>query len=99
MRKKYAWASSFISELDWLDYHQRLDDRSSVIKGKGRISKRVFRENEARQIFRKNKHFLPPDTHTYVCASGVKGCSFFVKFLVLCFLETLVLRFALLLYY
>ena len=34
MRKKYAWASSFISELDWLDHHQRLDDRSSVIKRK-----------------------------------------------------------------
>ena len=29
-------------------------------KAKGRISKRVFQENKARQIFRKNEHFLPP---------------------------------------
>ena len=29
-------------------------------KAKGRISKRVFQENNARQIFRKNEHFLPP---------------------------------------
>ena len=27
------------------------------IKAKGRISKRVFQENKARQIFRKNEHF------------------------------------------
>ena len=35
-------------------------------KAKKGISKRVFQENKVRQIFRKNKHFLPPDTHTYV---------------------------------
>ena len=29
--------------------------------------------------FTKNEHFLPPDTHTYVCASGSKKCSFFRK--------------------
>ena len=40
---------------------------------------RVFQENKAHQIFRKNKHFLPPDTHTYVRVFG--------KFGVLCFLE------------
>ena len=33
-------------------------------KAKGRISKRVFQENKARQIFPKNEHFLPPDTAT-----------------------------------
>ena len=49
--------------------------------------------------FPKNEHFLPPDTHTYVCVSGGKKCSFFGKFGVLCFLETLALRFALLPYY
>ena len=48
--------------------------------------------------FLKNEHFLSPDTHTYVCVSGGKKCSFFGKFGVLCFLETLVWRFALLLY-
>ena len=36
---------------------------------------------------------------TYVCVSGGKKCSFFRKFGVLCFLETPVLRFALLPYY
>ena len=37
-------------------------------KPKGRISKRVFQENKAAQIFRK--------THLYVCISGGKKCSF-----------------------
>ena len=37
--------------------------------------------------------------NTYVCVSGGKKCSFFGKFGVLCFLETPVLRFALLPYY
>ena len=45
------------------------------------------------------KRFLPPDTHTYVCVSGGKKCSFFGKFGVVCFLETPGLRFALLPYY
>ena len=49
--------------------------------------------------FPKNEHFLPLDTHTYVCVSGGKKCSFFGKFGALCFLETPVLRFALLLHY
>ena len=38
-------------------------------------------------------------THRCVCVSGGKKCSFFEKFGVLCFLETPVLRFALLPYY
>ena len=46
----------------------------------------------------KNKHFLPPDTYTYMCVLGGKKYLFFVKFGVLCFLVTFVLRFALLLY-
>ena len=45
--------------------------------------------------FPKNKHFLPPDTHTCVCVSGGKKCLFFGNFDVLCFLETPVSRFAL----
>ena len=62
----------------------------------------MFQENKARQIFRKNEDFLPPDTYTYVCVQGLrrgKKCSFFGKFGVLCFLETPVLRFTLLYYY
>ena len=49
--------------------------------------------------FPKNKHFLPPDTHTHVSVSGGKKCLFFGNFGVLCFLEIPVLRFALLPYY
>ena len=49
--------------------------------------------------FPKNEHFLRPDTHTYVCVSGGKKCSFSGKLDVLCFLGTPVLRFALLPYY
>ena len=45
--------------------------------------------------FSKNKHFLPSDTHTYVCESGGEKCSFFGKFGMLSFLETPFLRFAL----
>ena len=37
--------------------------------------------------------------YMYVCVSGGKKCSFFGKFGVLCFLETVVLRFAVLPYY
>ena len=49
--------------------------------------------------FLKNQHFLPPDTHTYVCVLGGKKCSFFGKFGALCFLEISLLRLALLPYY
>ena len=56
-------------------------------KAKGRISKRMFQENRAHQIFRKTNISYPP----YVCVSGRKKCSFFRKFDVLCFLETPVL--------
>ena len=33
----------------------------TVTRQKVRISKWVFQENKARQIFRKKEHFLPPD--------------------------------------
>ena len=56
------------------------------------MSKRVFQENKARQIFRKT-------IISCVCVSGRKKCSFFKKFGVFCFPETPVLRFALLPYY
>ena len=59
----------------------------------------LFQENKACQNFAKNEHFLPYDMHMYVCISGGKKCSFFGKFGMLCFLETLVLRFVLLPYY
>ena len=48
--------------------------------------------------FPKKEHFLPPNAHAYVCVPGGKKCSFFGKCDVLCFLETRVSRFAILLY-
>ena len=56
-------------------------------KAKGRISKGVFQENKARQIFRKTN------------ISFISNISFFGKFGVLCFFEIPLLRFALLSYY
>ena len=64
-------------------------------KAKGRISKRVDGGGE----FSEKRTFLTPNTHTYVCVLGGKKCSFFGKFGVLCFLDTTVLRFALLPHY
>ena len=67
---------------------------------KGRISKQVFRENKTRQIFRKTNIFNPLiRTRMYVSVSRGNKCSFFRKFAVVCFLETPVLRFALLPHY
>ena len=58
--------------------------------------------NTSSSVIRQKKNekrtFLAPDTHT-VCVSRGKKCSFFGKFDVLYFLETPVLRFALLPYY
>ena len=59
-------------------------------KAKGRISKQAFQESKARQNFRK--------MNTYVCVPGGKKRLFFGNFGVLSFLETPVLRFALLPY-
>ena len=47
--------------------------------------KRVVQEKQNMPNFPKKEHFLPPDTHTYVCVSGGKKPSFFGKFGVLCF--------------
>ena len=56
---------------------------------KGRLSKGVFQESKARQIFRE----------TNISCPLIHTCSFFRKFGVLCFFETPVLRFAFLPYY
>ena len=57
-----------------------------------------LQEKQSTPNFPKNEHFWLPDTHTYVCVSGGKKCSFFGKYGVLCFLVTHVLRFALTIY-
>ena len=58
-------------------------------KAKGRISKWMFQESKARQNFRKSN----------ISLSGGKKCLFFRNFGVFCFLETSILRFALLPHY
>ena len=63
-----------------------------MIKQKCESQNGCFKEKSTPN-FRKNKHFLPRHTHTYVCVSGGKKCSFFGKLCVLFFLETPVLRF------
>ena len=73
-------------------------DLSSIIRQKGKSQNGCFRKQSAPN-FPKSKHFVPSDTHTYVCVSVGKKYSFFGKFSVLYFLETTVLRFALLPYY
>ena len=69
-----------------------------VIWQKGESQKEVTRI-QSTPNFPKKEHFLPPDTHTYVCVSGCKKCSFFGTLGMLCILVTSVLRFAFLPYY
>ena len=71
---------------------------SSGIRQKGESQNGCFKKAKLAKIS-ENKQVLPPDTHTYVCVSRSKKCLFFGNFGVLCFLETPVLRFALLPYY
>ena len=74
--------------------------RLQIVGNKARVNLRTgVSRKQSTPNFPKNEHFLPPDTHTFVCVSGGKKCSFFGEFGTLCFLETPVLRFTLLPYY
>ena len=68
-------------------------DISSIIRQKGEYQNGCFKKTKD-SIFSKKQTFF-----TYVCVSGGKKCWFFGKLGVLCFLETPVLKFALLPYY
>ena len=70
---------------------------SSVIRQKGESKNGCFKKIK-RAKFSEKRTFLTP-WYAHVCVSGGKKCSYFGKFGVLCFLETPVFRFALLLYY
>ena len=59
---------------------------SSVIRQKVNLKTGVSRK-QSTPNFPKNEHFLPPDTHMYVCVSGSKKCSFYGKFGVLFFFK------------
>ena len=72
--------------------------KSWIIGQKGKSPNECY-TTQRTPNFLENKYFSPPDTHTYVCVSGGKNCSFFGKFGMLYFFVTRVLRFALLTYY
>ena len=63
-----------ITLLQWKSMRQFLYYINTDIVGnqtKGLISKRVLQESKVRSISRKNDYFIPADTRTYVCVSGV----------------------------
>ena len=68
-------------------------------KIKGRISKRVFHENKARQIFRKTNISYPLIRIRTCSYQGVRNVRFSENLACFVFFETPVLRFALSLYY
>ena len=75
-------------------HHQHFDGN----KAKGRTSKWVFKKTKHVKFSEKRSFY--PLIRTCTCAyRGVKKCSFFGEFDVLCFFETPVLRLALLPYY
>ena len=71
---------------------------SSVINQKGESQNGCFKKIKHAK-FPKSEHFLPFDTHTYLCVSGGKKCSFFGNFGMLYFFETPVSGFTFLSYY
>ena len=69
---------------------------SSVIRQKRESQNGFFKKTKHVKLV-KNKHFLSPDTYTYVCVSGVQKRLFSRKiWRALFFVETPVLRFTLL---
>ena len=71
----------------------------SVIRQKGKSQNGCFKKTKQAKFSEKQTFPTPWYTHTHMCVSGGKKCSFFGKFGFLWFLETLVLRFTLLPYY
>ena len=62
---------------------------SSIIRQMGKSQNGLFKKTKQAKFSEKRTFLAPsPDTHTYVCVSGGKKCSFFGKFGLLCFLET-----------
>ena len=66
---------------------------------KGESQNGCFKKTRHTKFSEKRTFLTRWYTHTYICISGVKKCSLFGKFGMLCFLETPVLSFALLPYY
>ena len=55
----------------------------SVIRQNGKSQNRSYKKTKHAKFSKKNEHFLLHDTHTHVCVSGGKKCSFIRKFGVL----------------
>ena len=86
--------SLILSIVSWILEGLEKENNSSVMRQTSKFQNGGNKKTS--HIKPRNKPFLPPDTHTYVCVSGGKKCLFFWKFGVFCFLVTSVLRFALL---
>ena len=97
IRKKISIVNNSVLYFTWI---QKIRSIRWVVgnKAKGQISKLVFQENKAHQIFRKI-NISYPLIRTPTCAYQGVNVLFFGKSAVLCFLETPVLRFTLLPYY
>ena len=52
----------------------------SVIRQKRESQNGCFKKAKHAKISDRKTHFLPPDTHAYVCVSGGKKCLFFGNF-------------------
>ena len=74
--------------------HSRVSksDSLSVIRQKGESQNGGNNKTQQAKFSVKDKHILPLDTRTCVCASGGKKCLFFGKFGMICFVATPVLR-------
>ena len=81
---------------DILTNIRTLFDKSPVIRQKGESQNGCFKKTKHAKFPDKRTFLTCWYAHTYVCVSGGKKYSFFGKFGVFCFLENLVLRFALL---
>ena len=99
----FIWLA-FQNENEWIFIFTRLK-RFVLMVSINRKSLLIRQTDESQNVcyketkHAKNKHLLPPDTHTHVCEARGKNCPLFGKFGVLSFLVTPVLRFAFLPYY
>ena len=59
--------SIFVMEL----VHSYSVKKSSLIRQKGKSQNGCFKKTKYAEFSKKNEHFLPPDTHTYVRNSRV----------------------------
>ena len=69
-----------IQRLEWKTICVFTCIHSSVIRQKGESKNGCFKRRKYAKISPKTNISYPPDTHTYVCVSESKKCSFFGQF-------------------